>query len=200
MVDIVFNSVDILESIFHIMTLPEVAGAAHINKMCNMVGKDVWMHKHIENDKKIAYWVKEARTIAQPFLDNKSHLTPAQYLTAQKHVYTCLSEIYDVDWSYFVHTEMDGWFEVLTRLDAHYLGAHNATYDHKNMSNRRKIMEKIKPLIYIDNTNKYSVYKLKQFAAWKGVPKAFKMKRSQLVKCLTRPDDEVYFYEDYNNK
>ena len=119
---------------------------------------------------------------------------------AQEYVYICLSKIYDVDWSYFVHTEMDGWFEIVTHLDVHYLGTyHNATYDHKNMLHRKRIMEKIQPLIYIDNTNKYSVYWLKQFAIWKGVPKAFKMKRSQLVKCLTRPEDEIYYYKDYVN-
>ena len=188
----VFGSVDLLEKILGNLTLPEVAGAQHVNKMCNMVGKDVKTRKHAENDRKIAYWVKEARQIAQPFFYHRPGVTSDQYLVAQEYIYFCLNEIYNVDWSYFVHTETDGWFEVLTRLDTHYL------FDtHDQLPHRTRITRKITPLMYIDNTHKYTVYWLKQFAIWKGVPKAYKMKRSQLVKSLTRPPNDVYFFQDH---
>ena len=191
--DVVFDTVDLLEKILGNLTLAEVAGTQHINKMFNTVGEDVKIRKHTENGKKIDYWVKEARRIVQPFFYHRPGVTSDQYLIAQEYVYICLNEIYDIDWSYFVHTETDGWFEVLARLDTHYLGSEY----YNTLSHRTRIMNKIRPMMYIDNTNKYTVYWLKQFAIWKGIPKAYKMKRSQLVKVLTRPVDEVYYFQDH---
>jgi hypothetical protein len=201
MADIVFNSVDLLDQIFDKMTISEVAGAKYINKMCNTVGEVVRMRKQSENDRGIAHWVNEAINISHPILFGKRSVTVDEFAVAQEYIYLCLTEIYNIDWSYFVHTDNDGWFEVLSRLDGHRANFVVARDYFKNMPARKNIFKKIQHLMYVENTDKFNVDQLKRFAAWKGVPKAHKMKRSQLVKCLTRPINEVYYdYDDSDDE
>lgn len=198
----VFQSLDLVETILnHFEDLPHVAGARYVSTLFNSVGKSIYDKKQKEHSSKVeAYKLAIHKQVEDNLvrcnLSPYNVRIPIQYNVTMIAMIHTLQDIYTEDWSSYVHSNMDQiWKDLIVLMKGVSEG-----YKFPNCIDTCKefalgqYLEDIMSLMYVYDSNIFKVGELKSIAKMKGIRHASTMKRSKLVKLLTRPEDASYVY------
>jgi hypothetical protein len=198
----VFQSLDLVETILNnFEDLPHVAGARYVSTLFNSVGKAIYDKKQKEHNSKVeAYKLAIHKQVEDNLvrcnLSPYNVRIPIQYNVTMIAMLHTLQDIYTEDWSSYVHSNMDQiWKDLIVLMKGVSEG-----YKFPNCIDTCKefalgqYLEDIMSLMYVYDSNIFKVGELKSIAKMKGVRNASTMKRSKLVKLLTRPEDASYVY------
>lgn len=198
----VFQSLDLVETILNnFEDLPHVAGARYVSTLFNSVGKSIYDKKQKEHNSKVeAYKLAIHKQVDDNLM--RRPLSPysfglqIQYNVTMIAMIHTLQDIYVEDWSSYVHSDMDQiWKDLIVLMKGVSEG-----YKFPNCIDTCKdfalglYLGDIMSLMYVYDTNIFKVDELKSIAKMKGIRNASTMKRSKLVKLLTRPEDASYIY------
>jgi hypothetical protein len=198
----VFQSLDIVETILNnFEDLPHVAGARYVSTLFNSVGKAIYDKKQKEHNSKVeAYKLAIHKQVEDNLvrcnLSPYNVRLPIQYNVTMIAMLHTLQDIYVEDWSSYVQSDMDQiWKDLIVLMKGVSEGYKfpNCIYTCKDFALGQYLGD-IMSLMYVYDTNIFKVCELKSIAKMKGIRNASTMKRSKLVKLLTRPEEESYIY------
>jgi len=191
----VFETEDVMRKIMDYMSPPEIAGLRYVSKYLDVLGKKVYDTRIEQNTKKIeALWnqLLEDRPSFDRGEKHKSVLT--------KQLMEYVDQVYKIDWTIFVHNN-DFAHKIFTLCAKLHVYRQNFALwrdNYINQKNYDKVYDQIRPYLYLDSPKTYTVDELRHYAVFKKVPRAGRRTRSELIACLRRPSNKLYFNHDVN--
>ena len=202
----VFNCEDIIEYIMNKMEYYDISNIGLINKLFNKVSKRI-------------YDIKIRIQLYDPFANEYNYYTtllihtrdnPITIYNYQYYVtifYDFIERIVETYWVVLIKdlNKMEHIFESLIYYNNTYdiytyrlQGYHiDINIEQKKLKNRMdKTNKKIFKYLYVENPDKYNVSELKSMAKFKKIKKYYRLRRSHLVKKLSRPENAIYYLED----
>ena len=177
----VFDSVDLMEVIMSkVAHSPFVAGLRYVNRTCDVVGRRLYQEMEKEPAEQLARVLSVfdfQKFITHRASDRRKSIMLVEYIHG----------LYLADWTYFVRdiTYMERMFYLASTYHRDRpCGIFEDRYE--------AIYDKIRPYLYIENHQEYTVAELRKLAQFKGKIGTYKMNRGQLARYLRRPKDEVY--------
>ena len=189
----VFETEDVMRKIMDYMSPPEIAGLRYVSKYLDVLGKKVYDTRIEQNTKKIeALWnqLLEDRPSFDRGEKHKSVLT--------KQLMEYVDQVYKIDWTIFVHNN-DFAHKIFTLCAKLHVYRQNFALwrdNYINQKNYDKVYDQIRPYLYLDSPKTYTVDELRHYAVFKKVPRAGRRTRSELIACLRRPSNKLYFNHD----
>ena len=191
----VFETEDVMRKIMDYMSPPEIAGLRYVTKYLDVLGKKVYDTRIKQNTKKIeALWNQVLEDL--PSFDrgekHKSVLT--------KQLMEYVDQVYKIDWTIFVHNN-DFAHKIFTLCAKLHVYRQNFASWRDNYINQKiydKVYNQIRPYLYLDSPKTYTVDELRHYAVFKKVPRAGRRTRSELIACLRRPSNKLYFNHNVN--
>jgi hypothetical protein len=188
----VLSNDDLLENIFDKLHFAEISGVRYVCRAFDRVGK------RVAHEKKTQIDVKVNTCIYKYFwFDRQYFFYSRTYNFATCNIFlinmlNMLEFIYKLNPYFFVHDPyaMNG-----ILIDMTYVAWWIRQTPMYLQTRFKAVLLKIRPYMYILSPENHSVHTLRVIALMKGVPKAYKMRRSQLVRALTRPKNEIYVFD-----
>ena len=174
----VFQSTDLVEKILnHIHDIHQIAGARCIDKTFNEIGKCVYekkqepIHSKIEGYKLAIYNMMQDKINDTTFTD--SRMRTREYEIAMIAMIFVLHDIYNLDWTSFLHMDMDDLWKHLIILDKYASEKYSfptciQTCKHFG---GEEYLEDIIFLLSVYNPDKFDATELKRIAGMNGIPK-----------------------------
>lgn len=183
-VQIALDSVDVLTTIMSFLTEPEICGLRYVNKQFNEVGLSNAKIMQEKREKKITALLADFQM--NYYINKAKHGRPE---VACKEFMLYMEQVLKTDWTIFIRDIplMEEFFKL-----GSYLHTYMPSRFRKGLYDN--VYNKIRPYLYLDREKYYTIYQMKEYARFKGIPRAYKMNRSQLRRVLTRPKDEVYLF------
>ena len=189
----VFETEDVMRKIMDYMSPPEIAGLRYVSKYLDVLGKKVYDTRIEQNTKQIeALWNQVLEDL--PSFDrgekHKSVLT--------KQLMEYVDQVYKIDWTIFVHNN-DFAHKIFTLCARLHVYRQTFAPWRDNYINKRfydKVYDQIRPYLYLESPKTFTVNELRRYAVFKKVPRAGRRTRSELIACLRRPPNKIYFNHD----
>lgn len=177
--DIVLNNYDLVKYILQFLNYKYVSSVDLVNKLFHEVSMQLYP---IKWKKQI---VEPFHTIIIPMIKNyyesirhdDIHLFFMMIMHSLKDFWPILVKDFET---------MEMVFLLFVHHDERYIEYQDYPKDYNILK------KKFASLFYIEYPEKYTVYQLKQFAKYKNIKQYYSKNRSQLIKCLTRPTNEIY--------
>lgn len=181
--DLCLSNQDILESILDHLEYPEVSALRLVNKDWNTICTQLYQKKLIDVQNK-TYEISQQYYKSIEEIPGFINIVPNIIQNFIHYV----DSIYAVDWCIFVHEIdfMENIFHIGTELHFHRYEWDVIEYN--------RVINKIRPYLYIENPHVHTCIYLKKLCAFKGVRGCYSMNKVQLCKKLTRPEDELYYF------
>lgn len=197
----VFQSLDLVENILsHFDELPHIAGVRYVDTIFNMAGKSLYAKKQSSNHSQVESRITILhKQIEDALMTDVSHYNirrPIQYNVMMISMIHMLQDIYVIDWSSYLHMDMDQiWKDLifLMKGTSEEYRFPNCIDTCKNFAGGQ-YMPDIHYLMSVYDTDRFKVTELKCIAKMKGIPNSSTMKRSKLVKLLVRSETDIYVY------
>ena len=202
----VFNSEDIIEYIMNKMDYYDISSIGLINKLFNKVSKRIYDIKiKIQLYYPFAIEYNYYNILLIHTRDNPITIYNYQYYVST--FYDFIEIILETYWVVLIKdlNKMEHIFESLIyynnmfniytyRLQGYHIDINIEQIKLKNKID--KINKQIIKYLYVENPDKYNVNELKSMAKFKKIKKYYRLRRSHLVKKLSRPENEIYYLED----
>ena len=165
-------------SILNHLDFPEVNALYLVNKQFYTISKDIYINKiEVSNLKfnKIYYkYLTEFHTEMHENIRCKIFVNFMKKISDGNHWNIRVHEIDFMETLFFIGTDLHIWRDSCDNYD--------------------KILNKIRPYLYIENPKRLNVVEMKNLVAFKGVRGVSMKSRTQLMHILRRPKNEVYFW------
>ena len=189
---IVLSDANLLELIFEYLDAPYVAGMRYVCKTFDRVGSGVFERKQKTSNDIVWAMYMEFNERVRSVIFEGSWASRRDSVRANATLVDIIDRVCDADWSILVHVpEM---MDDIAYAGSALLWTWPFALPSERLSYARTF-RRIAPYIYLTDPNEVDLVSiLKGVARLKGIKGAAKMRRSKLVRLLTRPDDEHYPY------